>query len=293
MRQDLSSRIPIAPPPRTRSSLSPIDRVLSYVAVALIAAGTFLGVSKHGQPLVPRARELFVPGGLVLLVIAWRSRRRQPVASIWIGLVGLALIGVGAHEAVAGPWTLLAVPGTALGCLACLRSVARGSRDPLFERVRWARRFGVRSKPRSLAVTRAWLVFAALMLAFGVGFGVAGALPAGPTVDVEVVPVAYGGDPAAGVPPGVFGLGVRQAHCSGGATAYTLAVHGASYKLSCATSTGRRPRIVTIGLSPGQSYPVTITPIRPRAGRSPRLGTERKLTARIPDPNSKNWEATP
>lgn len=112
-------------PSAPRPSQSPIDRVLLWIAVALIAAGTFLGVSKHGQPLVPRARELFVPGGLMLLVTAWRSRRHQPVASISIGLVGLALIGVGAHEAVAGPWTLLAVPVTAVGCLACPRAAVR------------------------------------------------------------------------------------------------------------------------------------------------------------------------
>lgn len=77
-------------PSAPRPSQSPIDRVLLWIAVALIAAGTFLGVSKHGQPLVPRARELFVPGGLILLVIAWRCRRGQPVASFWIVLVGLA-----------------------------------------------------------------------------------------------------------------------------------------------------------------------------------------------------------
>ncbi|HET6864297.1 MAG TPA: hypothetical protein VFH80_00160 [Solirubrobacteraceae bacterium] len=169
----------------------------------------------------------------------------------------------------------------------------QGPRDPFFERMRWARRFGVRSKPRSLTVTRAWLVFAALMLAFGVGFAVAGAVPPGPTVDVQVVPVAYGGDPVAGIPPDAFGLGVTQTHCSGGATAYTLAVRGATYKLSCTSGTGTRPRVVMVGLGPGQSYTVTITPIQARAGRNPGRGTERKLTTRIPDANSKNWEATP
>lgn len=259
----------------------------------MITAGTFLGVSKHGQPLVPRARELFVPGGLILLVIAWRCRRRQPVASFWIGLVGLALIGVGAHEAVAGPWTLLAVPGTVVGCLACLRSAVRGQRDPFFARMRWARRFGVRSKPRSLAVTRLWLVFAAAMLGAGVGFAVAAALPPGPTVDVQVVPLAYGGDPVAGIAPDLFGLGVTHAHCSGGATAYMLAVQGATYDLSCANTSGARPRTVMVGLSPGHSYTVRITPVRPRAGRSARLGTARRLTVQVPDANSKNWQATP
>ena len=73
MRQELSSPIPTAHAPQPRSSQSPIDRVLTWIGVALVAAGTFLGVSKHRQPLVPRARELFVPGGLVLLVLAWRA----------------------------------------------------------------------------------------------------------------------------------------------------------------------------------------------------------------------------
>jgi len=103
-----------------------------------------------------------------------------------------------------------------------------------------------------------------------------------------MVPLAYGGDPALGVPPDLFGLGVRQAHCSGGATTYTLAVHGATYNLTCAGSSGTRPRTVTVGLSPGHSYAVTIRPIQARAGRGPRLGTERKLTAQIPDADSKN-----
>lgn len=87
--------------------------MLAGTAIALVLAGTFLGVSRHGHPLLPRARELFIPGGLILLVIAFRSMRREPIAAFWIGLVALALIGVGAHAAAHSP-----DPGRKLGELA-------------------------------------------------------------------------------------------------------------------------------------------------------------------------------
>jgi hypothetical protein len=174
-----------------RSSASRTNVVLGWIAAASVLAGVLLGVSKHGQPLVPRARELFVPGGLVLLVVAWRGRARQPGACFWISLVALALIGIGAHEAVRGPWTLLAVPGAGLACLACLRSAFKGPRDPFFERMRWAgsARRRTRSKRRSVAVTRMWLAFFAVLLSLGAGLAVAAALPPGPTVDIQVVPI--------------------------------------------------------------------------------------------------------
>lgn len=281
------SQAPNAHPALSRSSQSRTDRVLTWIAVALVLAGVILGVSKHGQPLVPRARELFIPGGLVLLVVAWRGRRRAPAACFWISLVALALIGIGAHEAVRGPWTLLAVPGAVLACLACLRSALNGPRDPFFERMRWARSGPRGSKPRSLTVTRMWLVLLAVMLGFGAGFAVAAALPPGPTVDVQVFPVAYGLD----TPAELFGLGVRNAHCSGGATGYTLAEGGFRVELSCAKTSGSRSRTVIVGLSPGHSYTVKIRAVQERVGRSARAGTTRRLTVHVPAANSKSWQA--
>src|SRR5262249_5454916 len=148
-------------------------------------------------------------------------------------------------------------------------------------------RSGIRgSKPRSLVVTRMWLVFLALMLAFGAGFAVAGALPPGPTADVQVVPVAYGLDTQAGT----FGLGVRNAHCSGGANAYTLAVNGVRSELSCAKTSGSQTHTVLVGLSPGQSYTVTIRAVQTRTGRSARARTTRKLTVQVPAADSKSWQ---
>jgi hypothetical protein len=142
-------------------------------------------------------------------------------------------------------------------------------------------------------MTRAWLVFAALMLGVGVGLAVAAALPLGPTADVQVVPLAYGSDPLVGTPPSVFGLGVRHAHCSGGATGYTLVVRRAAYNLSCASSSGTRPRPVMVGLRAAHSYTVTITAIQKRAGRSTRPGNTHTLSVQIPDANSKSWRANP
>lgn len=278
-----------APPPIPRSSASRTDVVLSWVAAALVLAGVLLGVSKHGQPLVPRARELFVPAGLVLLVLAWRGRRRQPALCFWISLVALALIGIGAHEAGRGPWTLLAVPGAGLACLACLRSAFKGPRDPFFELMRWAGSASGRtgSKPRSVAVTRMWLAFFAVLLSLGAGLAVAAALPPGPTVDVQVVAVAYGD----GLPDSraeLFGLGVRSARCWGGATAYRLAVRGIRLELSCAKTSGTRTRTVIVGLSPGHSYMVTIRAVQDRGGRRARAGTTRRLTVHVPGANSKS-----
>lgn len=131
------------------------------------------------------------------------------------------------------------------------------------------------------------------MFGFGAGFAVAGALPPGPTVDVQVEPLAYGGDPAAGTPPELFGLGVGQAHCSGGATAYTLGVNGGTYRLPCANGSGTRPRTVTLGLSPGQRYTVTIKALKARADRTARAGSTRTLTVEIPAAKSKDWKAGP
>jgi hypothetical protein len=293
MRRDASSRLPPEPPPRPRPTRSPVDRLLAATAVALVVAGTFLGVSRHGQPVLPRARELFIPGGLILLVIAFRSRRREPIAAFWIGLVALALIGVGAHEAAHGPWTLLALPGTVLACLASLRAVVRGPRDPLFERARWASRFGVRSTPRGPVSTRMWLAFIALLLGVGAGLAVSGALPPRPTVDVQVVPVAFGGGTTFGAPPDLFGVAVRQAHCTNGATGFTIAVRGETFDLSCASSAGSQLHTVTLGLSAGHSYGVTIEAVQERAGRTPRTGTTRRLTLKIPDANSASWQANP
>ena len=237
MRDDPSSLTATEPPSTPPPPLAPIDRVLVWIAAGLVLAGTFLGISRHGRPVAPRARELFVPAGVILSVIAWRSRRRAPVATIWLGLVALAMIGVGAHEAASGPWTLLAVPGTVAGCLACLRSAVRGPGDPWFDRMRWARRAGVRRTPPEPEDDPrvAGLLRGAARVGHGAGRGRGAASP-GPSVDVQVVPVAYAADPALRTDPTVFGVAVRQAHCAGGATAYTVDVRGQSFTLSCAST---------------------------------------------------------
>lgn len=170
------------------------EQFLIWIASALVFAGFLLGVSKHGQPLFARARELFIPAGLVLLLlIGVSARRRRPdQTSMWFGLAALALIGVGLHEARSGPWTLLALPGAVIATLALLRTAIVGPPSTFFANVQRQRR---RDHPRSPRVTRVWLVVGAVTTGFGGGLAVAAALPPGPAVGVDLRPVAYGADP--------------------------------------------------------------------------------------------------
>jgi hypothetical protein len=152
------------------------EKIAFWIVSALVVAGFVLGVSKHGRPLFPRARELFIPAGLILLlVVGWSARRRRPdQTSMWFSLAALALIGVGAHEATAGPWTLLAIPVAVIATFALLRAAVVGPSSTFFVSMRRQRR---RDRPRSLAATRAWLVFGAVLTGFGGGLAVAAALP--------------------------------------------------------------------------------------------------------------------
>ena len=280
---------PLAPsqPRATRG-----EKIVIWIVSGLVVAGLLLGVSKHGQPLSPRARELFIPAGvLLLLLIAWSARRRGPDQSTWwIGLVALALIGIGAHEAASGPWTLLAVPGAVIATLALLRAAIVGPGSTFFSSIQRQRR---RDRPRSVAATRAWLVFGAVLTGFAGGFAVAAALPPGPSVNVDVRAVAYGGDPSAGVLPSAFGVAVKDTHCSHAATAYIVAIAGRSFTVRCAATAGGAVHTVTLGLSPGHSYAVTIRPIETRVGRRPRLGKARHGTVSIPGADSKAWQTFP
>jgi hypothetical protein len=265
------------------------EQIVFWTVSALVLAGFVLGVSKHGRPFFPRARELFIPAGLILLLlVASRARSRRPdLTSMWLCLAGLALIGVGVHEATAGPWTLLAVPLAVVATLALLRAAIVGPRSAFFVNMQRQRR---RDRPRSVGVTRAWLVFGAVLTGFGAGFAVAGALPPGPTVNVDLRAVAYGGDRSAGVLPNAFGLAVKDAHCSAGATAYTVAVDRRSFSVRCSATAGGGVHTVTLGLSAGRSYLVTIRAVEIRSGHKPRMGTPQKRTISIPSADSKVWQ---
>ncbi|HYZ60943.1 MAG TPA: hypothetical protein VE650_00700 [Acetobacteraceae bacterium] len=264
------------------------EQIALWIASGLVLAGFLLGVSKHGRPLVPRARELFIPAGLILLLlIAWWARRRRPdQTSMWLGLAALALIGVGAHEATDGPWTLLAVPGAVLATLFLLRTAIVGARGDFFQRMQRQRRA---DRPRSARMTRVWICFGAVLTATGAGLAVAAALPPGPSVDVDVSAVAYGGDESAGQAPTVFGVAVKNAHCSHGANAYTVAIGGRSYSERCSATAGGAVHTVTLGLRAGKSYALTITPVQTRSGRKPRRGSPQKHMFSIPSADSKVW----
>lgn len=266
------------------------ERVAIWIFSGLVVAAFVLGVSKHGRPLVPRARELFIPAGLILLfaMFWWWRRRRGPVqGALWLGLVGLAFIGVGAHEAGAGPWTLLALPGAVIATVALLRAAVVGPRSGFFSSMQHQRR---PDRPRSVGATRALLVFCAVLTGFGGGFAVAAALPPGPGVDVDLRAVAYGGDPSAGVPPTVFGAAVKGARCSHGTTQYTVAIGTRSFTVRCSATAGGAVHTLTLGLRAGHRYPVTIRAVEPRAGRAPRTGSAQKGSLSIPSADSKAWQ---
>jgi hypothetical protein len=265
------------------------ERIVIWIISVLVLAGFILGVSKHGRPLVPRARELFIPAGLILLFMGfwWRGRRTSEHSPLWLGLVGLALIGVGAHEAAAGPWTLLALPGAVIATIAVLRAAIAGPRSAFFLKMQRQRR---RDRPRSVGATRALLVFCAVLTGFGGGLAVAAALPPGPSVTVDLRAVAYGGDPSAGVPPTVFGAAVKNARCSHGATEYTVAIGRRSFTVRCSATAGGAVHTLTLGLSAGHSYPVTIRALEPRVGRAPRMGNRQHGSLSIPSADSKAWQ---
>jgi hypothetical protein len=126
--------------------------------------------------------------------------------------------------------------------------------------------------------------------AFGGGLAVAAALPPGPTVNVDLSAVAYGGDPSAGVAPNLFGVAVKHAHCSHGATAYTVAIGGRSFSVLCSTTAGGAVHTLTLDLSAGHSYAVTIRAVETRTGHKPRTGTLEERTLSIPRADSKDWQ---
>jgi hypothetical protein len=284
-----SASAPLAPsqPRATRG-----ERIVIWIVSGLVVAGLVLGVSKHGQPLSPRARELFIPAGvMLLLLIGWAARRRGPDRStLWFGLASVALIGIGAHEAASGPWTLLALPGAIIATFALLRAAVVGPDSAFFVHMQRQRR---RDRPRSAAATRAWLVFGAVLTGFAGGLAVAAAVPPGPSVGVDLRAVAYGGDPSAGVLPSAFGVAVKDAHCSHGATAYTVAIAGWAFSVRCSATAGGAVHTVTLGLSAGRSYSVTIRPIEIRTGLGPRMGRSQRSTVSIPSADSKAWQTFP
>ena len=104
---------------------------------------------------------------MLLLLIGWSATRRGPDRStLWFGLAALALIGIGAHEAASGPWTLLALPGAIIATFALLRVAVVGPDSAFFVHMQRQRR---RDRPRSAAATRAWLVFGAVLTGFAGG----------------------------------------------------------------------------------------------------------------------------
>jgi hypothetical protein len=89
------------------------------------------------------------------------------------------------------------------------------------------------------------------------------------------------------------GVAVRDAQCSHGATAYIVAIAGRLFTVRCSATVGGAVHTVTLGLSAGHSYPVTIRAIETRTGRGPRLGKAQKGTVSIPSADSKARQTFP
>jgi hypothetical protein len=144
--------------PRRKSS------TLFYVAMAFLLPATLLGISRHGEGLLPKAQYLFAPGGAVLvlygaLVSAGRARwmgegaeRPQRVGAI-LGMLGLAALGVGLAE-ITGVMTfhLLTIPAIVSLGLLSLREAWHGKRGWMY---------------RHLTPTRPWWSIRAGLWMFG------------------------------------------------------------------------------------------------------------------------------
>lgn len=151
-------------------------RILVLAELGLLAAATFLGLAKNGHPLVPAARALFAPAGLLIAVHGgWilvdpslasevRSESGAPRAA-WMGvlmlLVGAGVFGIGFGELVDDPvWRILAAPGiVACGLLL------------LFHLLRGRRRSSLWRRARDDGRARAWTVWAGLWM-FGLSWPV-------------------------------------------------------------------------------------------------------------------------
>lgn len=113
--------------------------------VACFGAGAFLGLSRHGRPLMPSALALWAPAGGLLIVpglaiMAGRLTLATPGSDRLRGALttvfGLGLLGVGlAHIAHQAGFYRLAVPALVLVESYLVREVMRGPSSAAFDRV--------------------------------------------------------------------------------------------------------------------------------------------------------------
>jgi len=143
-----------------------------YLWLALLAAAVVLGLPGRWthHTIWPTARVLFIPCGIMLLGVALMTQRQhQRRAAFWLVLVGLAMIGLGAHEALPGPWTALAIPGCVIGALACARACIRGERDPWTAALARSVQAQRRRRPVKRPVRHARLSLAVITVVCGFG----------------------------------------------------------------------------------------------------------------------------
>jgi hypothetical protein len=135
--------------PSTRGQIPAWKRgigLMWFIAfVACLGAGAFLGLSRHGQPLMPSALSLWAPAGVLLIVpglaiMAGRLQLATPGPDRLRGALttvfGLGLLGVGlAHIAHRAGFYRLAVPALVLAEIYLVREVVRGPSGATFDRV--------------------------------------------------------------------------------------------------------------------------------------------------------------
>lgn len=115
-------------------------KLFTLVWLLPLIAGIYLGVPGRytHHTLYAPARALFIPAGIGMILHAaalWRWSVPKPKPALGLALAGFAVLGIGMHKVMAGPWTLLAVPACLAGLALNVRALARGPRDPWFNRL--------------------------------------------------------------------------------------------------------------------------------------------------------------
>ena len=115
-------------------------QALGWSILGCLLIATFLGLSKHGNPIWDDARVFFLPAGVLLMLqsLILGGRRAHPIAAIppnralapGVFACGLGSAGLGLEQLdPGGPWSVLTIPMCVFLGLLCLREAIRGRRS--------------------------------------------------------------------------------------------------------------------------------------------------------------------